>query len=266
MNRIYVVNDAIKEQNLDDTITLELVEKNDFFSVNSIKLHIVKDTTLYLEHDAVEEIKLDFFIKVDPHVTFTLHEIRTGSRSKVQYKYYLEEYSNTRIEKFYDAKKVRELDIINLNGIGATIKTVLKTIATGEEKYDMMIYHNAKKTESDIVNHGVSLHHGKITFDVTTMIPRGKKACVANQMGRIINLNNEKSKIKPNLFIDEFDVEANHAALIGKFQDEELFYLQSRGLNKEEATSLLIKGFLYSRLEEPKLLEKIENTITQYWR
>lgn len=266
MNRIYVVSDVIKQQDLDDAVILEFVEKNDFFSVNSIKLHIVKDSTLFLVHDALEEIKLDFFIKVDPNVSFTMNEIRTGSRSKVQYKYYLEEYSNTKIEKFYDAKKVRELDIVNLNGTGATIMTVLKTIATGEEKYDMMIYHNAKKTESDIVNHGVSLDHGKITFDVTTMIPRGKKSCVANQMGRIINLNDEKSTIKPNLLIDEFDVEANHAALIGKFQDEELFYLQSRGLTKEEAVSLLTKGFLCSRIEENQLLEKIENAIEQYWR
>lgn len=266
MNRIYVVDDFIKEQNLDDTITLEVVEKNDFFSVNRIKLHILKDTTLFLECHASEEIKLDFFIKVDPNVTFTLNEIKTGCRAKVQYKYYLEEYSNTRIEKFYNAKKVRELDVIHLNGIGATIKTRLKTIATSEEKYDMTIYHNAQNTESDIINHGVSILEGKLTFDVTTMVPKGKKSCIANQMGRIINLNDKKSTVKPNLFIDEFDVEANHAALIGKFQDEELFYLQSRGLNKKEATSLLIKGFLCSHLEESKLREKIEQLIKQYWR
>lgn len=266
MNRIYIVNDLIKEQTLDDSITLEMVEKNDFFSVNSMKLHIIKDTTLFLEHDALEEIKLDFFIKVDPNVSFTLNEIRTGNRTKVQYKYYLEEYSNTRIEKFYDAKKIRELDIVNLNGTGAKITTVLKTIATSEEKYDMMIHHNAKKTESYIFNHGVAVDDGAITFDVTTMIPRGKKSCVADQMGRIINLNDKKSTIKPNLLIDEYDVEANHAALIGKFQDEELFYLQSRGLKQEEAISLLIKGFLCSYIDETKLLEKIEGTIQQYWR
>lgn len=266
MNRIYIVNDLIKEQTLDDSITLEMVEKNDLFSVNSIKLHIMKDTTLFLEHEALEEMKLDFFIKVDANVDFTLNEIRTGSRTKAQYKYYLEEYSNTKVQKFYDAKKIRELDIINLNGTGAKIETVLKTIATSEEKYDMMIHHNAKKTESNIFNHGVTIEEGKIIFDVTTMIPRGKKACVANQMGRIINLNDEKSMVKPNLLIDEYDVEANHAALIGKFQDDELFYLQSRGLNQNEALSLLTRGFLCSRLEEPKLLDKVEETMKHYWR
>lgn len=266
MNRIYVVNDAIEKHSLDGCVSIDVVEKNDFFSVNSIKLHLLEDTTIWLYYEAKEEIKLDIFIRVEANVHVTINEVRTGMRTKVQYKYYLDEYADIKVNKFYHASQVRELDIINLNGVGANIRTVLKSIATGEEKYDMMIYHNEVQTTSDILNHAVVDQKGKLTFNVTSVVPKGKTGCVANQMNRVINLNDQKCKICPNLLIDEYDVTANHAALIGKFADDELFYLQSRGLTREEAISLLMKGFLCSNIEEPELLNIIKDSMNQYWR
>ena len=61
---------------------------------------------------------------------------------------------------------------------------------------------------------------------------------------QIINLENGKSTIHPNLLIDNFNVESNHSAYIGKIKEEKLFYLMSRGLSKKEAYQLLLKGFL----------------------
>ena len=67
------------------------------------------------------------------------------------------------------------------------------------------------------------------------------------------------------MYIDCFDVIANHSAFIGTFKDEELFYLQSRGIPVDEASKLLIKGFLISELEKEQK-EKYEKIINQYWR
>jgi Fe-S cluster assembly protein SufD len=63
---------------------------------------------------------------------------------------------------------------------------------------------------------------------------------------RIINLTDNECIINPNLYIEDSDVVANHAAAIGKFSDEELFYLMSRGITYTDAINLLIKGFLVS--------------------
>ena len=57
----------------------------------------------------------------------------------------------------------------------------------------------------------------------------------------------------PNLFIDEYDVIANHAASIGSINKEDLFYLMSRGLEEKEASKLIVLGFV-----QP-LLDKIDN-------
>ena len=44
--------------------------------------------------------------------------------------------------------------------------------------------------------------------------------------------------------IDEDDVQAGHAASIGRVDPMQLYYLQSRGIQKDEAERLIIHGFL----------------------
>ena len=68
--------------------------------------------------------------------------------------------------------------------------------------------------------------------------------CICNQDNQIINMDNGKSTILPKLLIDNFDVDSNHAAYIGKFRDEDLFYLMSRGISRDMSYRLLLNGFL----------------------
>ena len=49
---------------------------------------------------------------------------------------------------------------------------------------------------------------------------------------------------KPILKIDENDIEASHAAVVGKINDEHLFYLTSRGLTEADAKQLITFGYL----------------------
>ena len=49
---------------------------------------------------------------------------------------------------------------------------------------------------------------------------------------------------KPILKIDENSIEASHAAVVGKINDEHLFYLVSRGLSEAEAKELITLGYL----------------------
>ena len=53
-----------------------------------------------------------------------------------------------------------------------------------------------------------------------------------------------------NLEIDEYDVIASHGASIGAIDDEELYYLMSRGLTEDKAKELLIMGFIDRFREE----------------
>ena len=49
---------------------------------------------------------------------------------------------------------------------------------------------------------------------------------------------------KTIVLIDEYDVQASHAMSIGRVDEEQLYYLMSRGLSKEDATQMIILGFI----------------------
>ncbi|MDD2377863.1 MAG: SufD family Fe-S cluster assembly protein [Bacilli bacterium] len=265
MNKIRIVNDIPEIVSLNDSIEFTVLEKNELFSVNSLKIRVKKSTSLEIEYQSIETTKLDIFINVEENVKFNLFEFREGNNNKIQYKYYLEENSKSNITKFYNVSNIKEMIIVNLNGKKAEFNYNFKTISVSEEKYDMIVYHNYSNTISNIKNNGVNILDGVLTFNVSGFILNNKKDCVLNQNNRIINLTNNKCQITPNLFIDDNNVDANHSALIGKFSDEEIFYLQRLGIDETIATNLLIKGFLLSDIKKSKQ-SKIIKIIDQYWR
>jgi len=265
VNRIKVVNDLPEIISSDDNIEITLLEKNELFSINSLRIKVKKNTSLEIEYYSLKETKLDIFIKVDEDVKFNLFEMREGNNTKVQYKFYLEENSETNVTKFYDVTSIKEMVIINLNGVNAKLNYNFKTISEAEEKYDMIVYHNYSNTVSNINNNGVNILEGNLIFNVSGFVLNNKKDCVLNQNNRIINLTDNKCQINPNLFIDENDVEANHSALIGRFSDEEMFYLKRLGIDEANALNLLIKGFLLNDISK-KNQSKIIKIIDKYWR
>ena len=136
MNKIELVNDQIKESILDDAIELTVLEKNELFDVNSVKIHVKKDTSLDFSLLCDEKSKLDVFIRVDPDVQFTLFELYQGKKMKIQYKYYLEANAYMNVFKFHDSYGFKEYDLVYLNGVGASFDCYMKTISKLDEKYD----------------------------------------------------------------------------------------------------------------------------------
>lgn len=69
----------------------------------------------------------------------------------------------------------------------------------------------------------------------------------------------------PNLEIETGDVtEAGHASATGRFDDEQLFYLESRGIAREQAQQLVVRGFLadvISRIDLQPVREHIMNAV-----
>ena len=55
---------------------------------------------------------------------------------------------------------------------------------------------------------------------------------------------NARAEVDPELEISCNQVKASHAASVGQIDEEQLFYLMSRGLNKKDAVKLIVKAFL----------------------
>ena len=153
----------------------------------------------------------------------------------------------------------------NLNKKLSSINIYNSVISEKTQKISEVVNHNDKNTISNVYNFGVTRNLGSIKFDVTSKVFNGNIGSILNQESKIISLNETNdNEINPILLIDEYDTEAKHSAFIGKFKDSNMFYLQSRGLNEDEAYNLLLNGFLVGVMdiaqdEKEMIKEKIKN-------
>jgi Fe-S cluster assembly protein SufB len=79
------------------------------------------------------------------------------------------------------------------------------------------------------------------------------------------------AKTFPSMAVEEKDVEVAHEAAVGKIGEEQVVYLMSRGLSEEEATKMIVSGFIEPIIKElpleyaaelNKLIElEIENSV-----
>ncbi|OQO93730.1 Fe-S cluster assembly protein SufD [Saccharomonospora piscinae] len=71
----------------------------------------------------------------------------------------------------------------------------------------------------------------------------------------------------PNLEIETGEIEgAGHASATGRFDDEQLFYLQSRGIAEEQARRLVVRGFFHEilmKIDIPEVRERLEAAIEE---
>ncbi|MFK5883614.1 MAG: SufD family Fe-S cluster assembly protein [Candidatus Izemoplasma sp.] len=126
-----------------------------------------------------------------------------------------------------------------------TTKTVAITSKKQTAKFTQLVSHNAKFTEGYIENYGVSNDESKLVFEGIGKINKGMKQSIARQSNKGIVLGaTSRLDANPLLLIDEYDVVASHGAAIGKIDDEQLYYLMSRGLTFKNAERLIINGFL----------------------
>lgn len=166
----------------------------------------------------------------------------------------------------YNSKDMR-LNI-NLLKENASVEINNSVIALNKQKIDININHKYKNTKSNINNYGNTIKDGSIIFNIISKVPKGIKNTIVNQSSKIIaNNDTNENKINPVLLIEEYEVEAKHSAYIGNFNQNELFYLESRGLSKKEASNLLLKGILIGTLNiEEEQKELIEDKFVNEWR
>ena len=158
------------------------------------------------------------------------------------------------IDKSVDTK-------INLIGENAKVIYHLSIVSNKDNICKIDVNHVNSDTESKAICHGVNMQNESLEFNVTGLVPKKSSKCVCNEDNEIINLKNGKSTIKPNLLIRNYDTFSTHSAYIGKFNEEKMFYLESRGVSKDTATRLLMDGLL---LGDAKRNEKVVKDFSKY--
>ncbi|TGE17647.1 Fe-S cluster assembly protein SufD [Staphylococcus petrasii] len=135
----------------------------------------------------------------------------------------------------------------NLVGDRSTSELKSVVVGTGDQKINLTskIVQYGKETNGYILKHGVMLEDASSIFNGIGYIKHGGTKSIANQESRVLMLSeNVRGDANPILLIDEDDVEAGHAASVGRVDPEQLYYLMSRGISQKEAERLVIHGFL----------------------
>lgn len=139
--------------------------------------------------------------------------------------------------------------------IGDRSRTHLKTVTVGtgnqSQNFTATTLHSGLDTDGQILQRGVLIEQTTAIFNAIGKIENGATRSNAEQESRLLMLSpNARGDANPILLIDENDVTAGHAASVGRVDEEQLYYLQSRGIPREEAERLIIHGFLTPVVEE----------------
>jgi Fe-S cluster assembly protein SufB len=111
--------------------------------------------------------------------------------------------------------------------------------------------HFAPNTSSKITSKSISKAGGRASYRGLLKVHKGATNVRSNVVCDALLLDPQsRSDTYPSIEIDEEDVTIGHEASVSKVGEEQLFYLMSRGLSEEEATTMVVSGFIEPLVKE----------------
>lgn len=212
---------ACKNSNVNITLNYNDKTKSDFRS-SLIRLIIEENATVNLfivqtedNKKSIESIVAD----IKENATLNLFQYELGN---------VELYSNLK------ANLVGEESNLNVNSI---------YFGFGMNELNMLydIFHIGEKSNSDVIVNGALRDNSYKNFKSTLDFKKGSRGSLGSEEEYTVLLSDEAVSLSvPVLLAHEDDIQGNHAASAGKIDSELLFYLTSRGLDEQQAESLIV--------------------------
>jgi Fe-S cluster assembly protein SufD len=134
-----------------------------------------------------------------------------------------------------------------LNGRGSSGTLLAAYFGDGDQTLDYRTFqeHVAPDTTSDLLFKGVVSDRARSVYTGLIKVAPGARGTNAFQTNRNIKLSDEAwAESVPNLMIENNDVHCSHASAVGPIDEEQRFYLESRGVPTTVAERLVVAGFL----------------------
>ncbi|MCW7471281.1 SufD family Fe-S cluster assembly protein [Leptospira kanakyensis] len=155
--------------------------------------------------------------------------------SQVKYHYY--PMGGFRSKLFLHAHLLGKGAEVSVDGVSALGGRNLKDL-------DMEMFHHADHTTSKISYKAIVTDKSHHIFTGNLNIPPNLKKVTAHQESFNLSLNKKaRAEANPKLEVLAEDVSCTHGATVGDIDEEQYFYLLSRGLTPEESKSLLVTAF-----------------------
>ena len=192
-----------------------------------------------------------------------------------QHKHYsfLIEASGDQHIRFYverDAKLVVEVLIASttnvhieciLAGVGADASIAGAYMLDAAQKVQVTTvqHHRAAHTQSSLIMKGLLRGSAYAQYHGTVRIEKDAQGSCASQENKNILLsNNARAVSVPNLEVLTHDVRCSHGSAIGRFDEEQLFYAASRGVDEKSAQRLLSNAFMAHIFTDEMLKNKVK--------
>ena len=239
------------KENINAKVVLNFSNTENCFLNSFVKFECEKNSN-------IEAVILTDFEQTSKNVLTIENELQENANLKTYYVDFSCDYSVLRF-------------VSNLFGDNA--QSVLKNIyiGQGESKIDLNIAKTVygKNCQCDIQTIGALFDKASKNYKGLIDFKKGSKGSIGDEKELALTFSKQtKSKALPLLLSHEEDVKGSHSSATGKFGDQTLFYVMSRGLTKKQAVLLLLKAKLSSITEEifdqelkSEITEKLERRI-----
>ncbi len=244
-----------KNNQYQDTIKITLEDNNN----EALTIVVSENTSIKIileiaSQDLLENTyKLNLIAKENSKVKYLLVSELGSKKALLEHYFTAERYASLNLIGGFVSNVLDAKMHVDLIGEGAEVN--MRAIALSSDHHiqniDVLIVHKAPNTYGNMTNIGIANENGKIILNGVEKIEKGMKNANAFQtLKGIITSDKAVVEVNPILLIDEYDVKAGHGATIGKIEEEQLYYIQSRGLTREQAEKLIINGFLKPIIDE----------------
>ncbi len=121
------------------------------------------------------------------------------------------------------------------------------------------VIHAASNTSSRVTSKSISRNGGRASYrGLVKVYPNVKNVKVNVECDALLLDESSRTDTYPTMEIDADDVSIEHEASVSKVAEEQLFYLQSRGLTEDEARLLIVNGFINPFVKELPMEYAIE--------
>lgn len=197
-------------------------------------------------------------VQSDPFDTWNFCKTRVHLKRNSRFHSANSSTGSTLVRHHFEARLEEEGAELILNGV---------SVLGGKEQVHnfVRIHHEAPQCISHQHFKNVINDEGRSSFDGTVIVNQGAQLTSSDQLiNNLMLSNNCHADNKPNLMIFADDVKCTHGATIGQIDDEQMFYLETRGLSKKLAKELLTRGFAESIIQTiqfPEVVEELDNTL-----
>ena len=153
---------------------------------------------------------------------------------------------------------------INLVGKQSDFTSDTGYYCSGEDNLDINFVadHRGKKTNALMQFKGVLMGNSQKTLRFTIDFKNGSSGSVGDEQEDTLLLSEDVvNRTMPIILCQEEDVDGRHGATIGQLGEDVLFYMQSRGIDEEEAKRIMIKARLDSvarLIPDDELMQRVQ--------